>query len=221
MRKDAGYKRINQDKEKNMSNRIEQVIGDIEEYIDGCKMQAFSNTKIIVDRPQIEEFLDELRQYTPEEVKKYQRMLNNRDKILSDAKKKAGELEDKAQAYADHMVSESQITKMAYDKANEILKSANEQAEDIVDRATEEANQIRESAIAYTSQLLENLQSIITGTADDTRNLFGALITSLTEHQNIVDENLRELNSEDSAADDMEQSLYSSTDFPYEDEEDE
>ena len=72
-----------------MANRIEQVIGDIEEYIDGCKMAAFSNTKIIVDRPQIEEYLDELRQYTPEEVKKYQRMLNNRDKILSDARKKS------------------------------------------------------------------------------------------------------------------------------------
>ena len=106
-----------------MSNRIEQVIGDIEEYIDGCKMQAFSNTKIIVDRPQLEEFLDELRQYTPEEVKKYQRMLNNRDKILSDAKKKASEIEDKAQAYAEHMVNENQITRMAYEKANEILRA--------------------------------------------------------------------------------------------------
>ena len=95
-----------------MSNRIEQVIGDIEEYIDGCKMQAFSSTKIIVDRPQIEEYLEELRQYTPEEVKKYQRMLNNRDKILNDAKKKAQEIEDKAMAYADLLVSENQITKM-------------------------------------------------------------------------------------------------------------
>ena len=48
-----------------MSNRIEQVIVDIEEYIDGCKMQAFSNTKIIVDRPQLEEFLDDVRSAAP------------------------------------------------------------------------------------------------------------------------------------------------------------
>lgn len=177
-----------------MSNRIEQVIGDIEEYIDGCKMQAFSNTKIVVDRPQIEEFLDELRQYTPEEVKKYQRMLNNRDKILADAKKKASEVEEKAQAYADHMISENQITKMAYDKANEILRDAKDNATGIVERATAEANQIREGAIAYTNELLNNLQSIIGGTIDDAQNRYSALISSLSDHLRIVEMNQNELN---------------------------
>lgn len=179
-----------------MSNRIEQVIGDIEEYIDGCKMQAFSNTKIVVDRPQIEEFLDELRQYTPEEVKKYQRMLNNRDKILADAKKKASEVEEKAQAYADHMISENQITKMAYDKANEILRDAKENATNIVERAADEANQIREGAIAYTNELLNNLQSIIGGTIDDTQNRFSALMASLSDHLRIVEMNQSELNGQ-------------------------
>ncbi len=177
-----------------MSNRIEQVIGDIEEYIDGCKMQAFSNTKIIVDRPQLEEFLDELRQYTPEEVKKYQRMLNNRDKILSDAKKKAAEVEDKAQAYAEHMVNENQITRMAYEKANEILKDAQEQAKEILDNATEESNAIRQGALDYTNAMLNNLHSIISGTVEDSQNRYTALLSSLSEHLNIIESNQRELN---------------------------
>ena len=192
-----------------MSNRIEQVIGDIEEYIDGCKMQAFSNTKIIVDRPQIEEFLDELRQYTPEEVKKYQRMLNNRDKILSDAKKKAQEVEDKAQAYADHMVSESQITRLAYEKANEILKDAQEQARDILDGATNDANAIRQGALDYTNAMLNNLHSIIAGTVEDSQNRYTALLSSLTEHLNIIESNQRELNSqEEEAAETGEQPFF-------------
>lgn len=177
-----------------MSNRIEQVIGDIEEYIDGCKMQAFSNTKIVVDRPQIEEFLDELRQYTPEEVKKYQRMLNNRDRILADAKKKAEEIEAKAQAYADHMVSESQITKMAYDKANEILQDAKAQAEQTVGDAEIEANEIRQSAIAYTNDLLQNLESVISNTIDDCQNRYSSLLSSLVDHRNVVLGNISELN---------------------------
>ena len=180
-----------------MSNRIEQVIGDIEEYIDGCKMQAFSSTKIIVDRPQLEEFLDELRQYTPEEVKKYQRMLNNRDKILSDAKKKAAEVEDKAQAYAEHMVNENQITRMAYEKANEILKDAQEQSREILDSATEEANAIRQGALDYTNAMLDNLHSIISGTVEDSQNRYTALLASLTEHLNIIESNQRELNHQE------------------------
>ena len=177
-----------------MANRIEQVIGDIEEYIDGCKMQAFSNTKIIVDRPQIEEFLDELRQYPPEEVKKYQRMLSNRDKIMADAKKKANEIEEKAVAYANHMVEEHQITKMAYDKANEILEAAKEQANKLVADANEQANQIRQGSQEYSSQMLENLHSVLAGTIDDYQNRYASLISSLSEHQNIVEQNINELN---------------------------
>lgn len=177
-----------------MSNRIEQIIGDIEEYIDGCKMQAFSSTKIVVDRPQIEEFLDELRQHTPQEVKKYQNMLSNRDKILADAKKRASEVEEKAQAYADHMVSDSQITKLAYEKANEILSSAQQEAQRIVDSAQEEANAVRNGALSYTNDMLDNLHSILSGTIDDCQNRYSALISSLTAHQNIVIQNQQELN---------------------------
>ena len=205
-----------------MSNRIEQVIGDIEEYIDGCKMQAFSNTKIVVDRPQIEEFLDELRQYTPEEVKKYQRMLNNRDKILSDAKKKASEVEEKAQAYAQHMVSESQITKLAYEKANEILKSAQEQAQEILDNANEEAEQIRSGALSYTNDNLDNLRSIISGTLDDCQNRYAQLISALTEHQNIVIQNQNELNGmNDIRSESADEDAYPMNEITFEDDDEE
>ena len=211
-----------------MANRIEQVIGDIEEYIDGCKMQAFSNTKIIVDRPQIEEFLDELRQYTPEEVKKYQRMLSNRDKIMADAKKKANEIEEKAVAYANHMVEEHQITKMAYDKANEILEAAKEQANKLVAEANDQANQIRLGSQEYSSQMLENLHSALAGTIDDYQNRYASLISSLSEHQNIVEQNINELNGlnlvQDTPRLDFMDNVFNDEDdalFNYDDEEEE
>ena len=47
-------------------SRIEQLISDIEAYIDSCKYQAFSNSKIIVDKDQIEDMLSELRLKTPD-----------------------------------------------------------------------------------------------------------------------------------------------------------
>ena len=36
-----------------MSSRIEQIIDEIEEYIDSCKFQPLSTTKIIVYNDQI------------------------------------------------------------------------------------------------------------------------------------------------------------------------
>ena len=70
-------------------SRIEQLISDIEAYIDNCKYQPFSNNKIIVDKDQLEDMLSELRLKTPDEIKKYQKILNNKDAIISDAKEQA------------------------------------------------------------------------------------------------------------------------------------
>ena len=42
-----------------MSSRIEQIIEEIEEYIDSCKFQPLSTTKIIVNKDQMDELLRE------------------------------------------------------------------------------------------------------------------------------------------------------------------
>lgn len=38
-------------------SRIEQIITEIEDYIDSCKFQPLSNTKILVNKEEIEELL--------------------------------------------------------------------------------------------------------------------------------------------------------------------
>ena len=53
-----------------MSSRIEQIIDDIEEFIDSCKYQPLSNTKIIVNRDEIDELIKELRLKTPDEIRR-------------------------------------------------------------------------------------------------------------------------------------------------------
>ena len=58
-----------------MSSKIEQIIEEIEEYVDGCKPQTLSKTNIIVNKEEIEELLRELRMKTPEEIKRYQKVL--------------------------------------------------------------------------------------------------------------------------------------------------
>ena len=50
-------------------SRIEQLISDIESYIDTCKYYPLSNVKIIVNKEQLEDMLTELRLKTPDEVK--------------------------------------------------------------------------------------------------------------------------------------------------------
>ena len=57
------------------TSNIENAIKDIEDYIGGCKYQTFSSTKIVVDKEEIEDLISELRKKTPEEIKRYQRII--------------------------------------------------------------------------------------------------------------------------------------------------
>ncbi|NLJ89896.1 MAG: ATPase, partial [Clostridiales bacterium] len=66
-------------------SRIEQLIEDIYEFVESCKMQAFSSTKVIVPKDELYDLLDELRLRTPDEIKRYQKIIANRDAILADA----------------------------------------------------------------------------------------------------------------------------------------
>ena len=73
-----------------MSSRIEQIIEEIEEYVESCKYQPLSTTKIVVNKEELEELLRELRLKTPDEIKRYQKIISNKDAILADAQAKAG-----------------------------------------------------------------------------------------------------------------------------------
>ena len=125
-----------------MSSRIEQIIEEIEEYIDrDCKFQPLSTTKIIVNKEHLDELLRELRMKTPDEIKRYQKIIANRDAILADAKAKADAMIEEAQVQTTELVSEHEIMQQAYAQANEIVTQATAQAQEILDNATMDAIQ--------------------------------------------------------------------------------
>ena len=174
-------------------SRIEQIITEIEDYIDSCKFQPLSNTKILVNKEEIEELLVELRLRIPEEIKKYQKIISNRDAILADAKAKADAMIEEAQVQTTELVSEHEIMQQAYAQANEIVTQATAQAQEIVDNATMDANEIRIGAIQYTDDLLANAESIIGHTLDSYTTKYDGLINSLQECYDTVRSNRAEL----------------------------
>lgn len=104
-----------------MSSRIEQLIDEIEEYIDGCKYQTFSDTKIIVNKEEIDELLRELRMKTPDEIKRYQKIISNKEAILNDARAKAEALINEATLHTNQLINEHEIMQQAYAQANEVV----------------------------------------------------------------------------------------------------
>ena len=176
-----------------MNSKIEQTIEELEQYIDTCKPQAFSSNKIIVNKDQIEELLTELRLRTPEEIKRYQKMISNKEAILADAQAKADAIIAQAEVTHSELVSEHQIMQQAYAQANEVVMIATKQAQEILDKATNDANNIRMGAISYTDELLKNLEAILTGAIDGSKVRYENLMAGLNNSLQIVLANRAEL----------------------------
>ncbi len=176
-----------------MSSRIEQIIEEIEEYIDSCKFQPLSTTKIIVNKDQMDELLRELRMKTPDEIKRYQKIIANKDAILADAQAKAESMIEEAQIHTKELVSEHEIMQRAYAQANDIVTAATEQAQEILDNATNDANDIRIGAMQYTNDLMATAEGIIGHTLDSYTTKYDGLVNSLRECYEIVRANRAEL----------------------------
>ena len=144
-----------------MASKMERIIDEIEEYIDSCKTYPLSSAKIIVNKDEIEELLGELRSKTPEEIKRYQQIISNKEAILADAQAKADAIIAQAQIKTDELINEHQIMQRAYAQANEVVMLATKQAQDILDTATNDANNIRMGAMQYTDDMLKNLENAI------------------------------------------------------------
>lgn len=181
-----------------MSSRIEQIIEEIEEYVDSCKFQPLSSTKIIVNKEELEELLRELRMKTPDEIKRYQKIISNKDAILEDAQQKADAIIADAQARAERIVSESEVMQRALEQSHQLLDETNAQAQEMVDNATNDSNTIRINAISYTDEMLENLEKIMEHTLDSAGQKYNNFLNSIQSCLDIVKKNRNELSPQTS-----------------------
>ena len=176
-----------------MSSRIEQLIDELEEYIESCKPKFMSNSEIIVNKEEIDDLLRELRMRTPEEIKRYQKIISNKEAILNDARAKAQALIDEATVHTTELISEHEIMQQAYAQANGIVATAANQAREILDKATMEANELRTQASQYMESRLVELDSITSSAIQSTNADYERLLGSLGQYRDLIQSNLRSL----------------------------
>lgn len=175
-------------------SKIEQIIGELEDYISSCKPLPLSNTKISVNKDELDEYIRELRLKTPDEIKKYQKLISNKDAILADARAQAEQMIHEAQMHTAELINEHEIMQRAIEQANEVIDDASAKAQAIVDQAMAEANEIRRSSILYTDNMLANLQMLMEHSIENTRSKYDTLINAMSKDLEIVTANRKELN---------------------------
>ncbi|MCQ2080114.1 MAG: vacuolar family H+-ATPase subunit H [Lachnospiraceae bacterium] len=176
-----------------MTNRIEQLIDEIEDYIDSCRYQPLSNTKIIVEKDKIDELIRDLKSKTPEELAQYQKVVSNQQRILNDAKEKAEKLISEAAQQTHEMISQNAIMKEAYAQADEVVKTAYQQAQDILAEAKAEADAYRNAAVEYMDNMLSSYEQLTAQAMKLSQSHYESFYSQMTQYHEIAVSNRLEL----------------------------
>jgi len=179
------------------TSRIEQIIYEMEEFLDSCKEHMLNKSVIMVNREKMEDLIRDLKASTPEEIKRYQKIIANKDAILADAKERAEALIQNATEQTKELLSENQIMIEAYARADEIIRAATSQAQDIIDNATLEANSVKDIAANYMDDVLAHLETIINASTKEAISNYDTLIGNLDRYSKIIESNRKELHPDE------------------------
>lgn len=174
-------------------SRIEKAIDEIYEYVENCKPSKLYPNKVTVSKDELYDLLDALRMCAPEEIKRYQKIINNREEILGEAQAQAKKIMNQAKAQTAQLLDQNELVQTAYAQAEQIVKQAEEQAQKILNQAVGESDQVRTSALYYTSDLLGEAGRNIESSLKEIESKSSMLINVLKKDIEVIKSNRAEL----------------------------
>jgi hypothetical protein len=137
---------------------ILHLVDRLEELFNESRTVPFTRN-VVVDEDKMLDIIDQMRVTIPEEVKKAQQLLAQKDRILAQAQEEAGRIVALAKEKAEQIVEREAI-----------VKSAQTRASQIVNQAREDATVTRREADDYVVKSLENLEEEISRLLNQVRN---------------------------------------------------
>lgn len=174
-------------------SRIEKAIDEIYEYVENCKPSKLYPNKVTVSKDELYDLLDALRMCAPEEIKRYQKIINNREEILGEAQAQAQKIMSQAQEQTAQLLDQNELVQTAYAQAEQIVKRAEVQAQKILNQAVGESDQVRTSALYYTSDLLGEAGRNIESSLKEIESKSSMLINVLKKDIEVIKGNRTEL----------------------------
>lgn len=173
--------------------RIEQLINNIYEFIEDCKPNPLSPSKIIVSKDQLLDLVDELKRRMPDEIKRYQKIIANRDAIIAQAEEKARAIESEAREHAEQLVNETEIMQSAYKQASEMIQNATAEAEQLKVKSEEAAESLRTGVLSYAGDILAEVENLLTQSYRESKDNSERLVSGLEQRLATISSNRREV----------------------------
>ena len=126
---------------------INELLDTIEDALEEGANVPLSGGKKIVNAEQIRDYLDEIRENLPGELRQAQQIVNDRAQIVDMANAQAQAIVKKAEERARILVSDAEIVKAAQQRAGEITSAAQS-----------EARSLRQTVTDYCDNMLRNTE---------------------------------------------------------------
>jgi hypothetical protein len=137
---------------------ILHLVDRLEELFNESRTVPFTRN-VVVDEDKMLDIIDQMRVVIPDEVKKAQQLLAQRDRIMAQAQEEANRIVQLAREKAEQMVDRETTVKNAQNRANQILA-----------QAREDAALTRRDADDYVIDSLQNLEEELTRVMTQVRN---------------------------------------------------
>jgi len=109
---------------------ILQLIDRLEELFNESKTIPLTRN-VMVDEDRMLDIIDQMRIAIPEEVKKAQQLLGQRDRVLAQAQEEANRTIELARQKSDNLVTKDTVAQEAQRRADQIIAQARVEAENI------------------------------------------------------------------------------------------
>lgn len=127
-----------------------------EDLLDSGKVVPFSS-KISVNREKMYDIINEIRLNIPNEIRQAQKIIEDHDRIINDAKTKAAAILREAENDAKMMTSSHEIYKRATEQASEIMEETKKSSRDMRLNAMDYADEILAKTEAMVKEAMDNL----------------------------------------------------------------
>ena len=107
---------------------ILQLIDRLEELLNDAKAVPFTHN-VVVDEDRMLEIIDQMRIVIPDEVKKAQQVLSQKDRVMAQAQEEANRTLSIAREKSDQLVERDVIVQAAQARADQIIMQARAEAE--------------------------------------------------------------------------------------------
>lgn len=137
---------------------IENLMDDLEDIMEASWHLPMSGGKTVIDAGEVKRILEDIRLQLPKEILQARKIIEDRTKIIEDAKHEAQNI---------IKVSEEKIRAMI--EKSEIVKNAQTSANNIISEATRQSKEMKLSANKYAQDVMKQLDEVVTSNLTEIR----------------------------------------------------